>query len=131
MGILDQLGTTPQESIANATIRPARGKFKKEGYLDWDNPKHATPDKDNKNIREVLGVILPPYKEYLSERLAAIKDGQRFTTPFWLRVGVHAMGSKSDRQKVYCNCPKVIIFDNRVDQKYPMLAGDISTEKPS
>lgn len=119
MGLLDGLNNV--NPTAFQTAKPSKGKFIKEGYFDWDNPAHATPDKANKTIREAVGVILPPYASYLSERVAAAQQNLPFNIPFWLYVGTHAMGSRQDRDKVFYHCKRELIRQNKVGATYPML----------
>lgn len=105
MGYLDDAKTiTPQQAQA-ANVEPKKTTFKKDGYFDWD--KHS---KDNKAV----GVILPPYATYLQERVTAMKAGTPFTTPFYLRHGLHAVGARTDKAKVYVGCRKSLIDDNKL-----------------
>lgn len=116
MGLYDEAaGTNP------STVRPQRGRFIKEGYFDWDNPAHAKPDQLNKMKKEAVGVILPPYASYLSERVAAAKQGIPFNLPFWLAVGNHVMGARNDKDKTYVHCQRDLIRSNKVGAAYPML----------
>ena len=129
MGLLDDIQNLPQQNVVSSTVKPSKGRFIKEGYLDWDNPKHANVDPNDKQVREALGVILPPYPTYLAERIAAAKAGVVFDKPFWLRIGNHGLGAKAEKSKVYCLCSKTLIEDNKVNQGYPMLSPDLDIEK--
>ena len=123
MGLLDGLNASNPTTFQSE--KPTRGKFIKEGYFDWDNPAHATRDKQNNTIRSAVGVILPPYASYLSERVAAAQQNLPFNIPFWLYTGTHAIGSRQDREKVYYHCQRELIRTNKIGAGYPMLHPDV------
>jgi hypothetical protein len=117
MGYLDDIKTiTPQQNAA-ASVEPKKTTFKKEGYFDWD--KHS---KDNKAV----GVILPPYATWLQERVVAIKSGQPFTTPFYLRHGLHAIGAHTDKAKIYVSCRKSLVDDNKLGGGNGLVLPEVS-----
>ena len=123
MGMLDELGHVNPQAIQ--TTKPTRGRFTRDGYFDWENPAHATTDKVDQKKKEAVGVILPPYPTYLAERIAAAKAGIPFTVPFWVQIGAHVIGAKSDKSKVFGHCRRNLIRSNKVGQGYPMLHPDI------
>jgi hypothetical protein len=123
MGLYDEVATASPAAVQQT--RPTKGRFIKEGYFDWENKAHATQDPNNKAIREAVGVILPPYASYLSERVAAAKQGIPFNFPFSLAVGNHVMGGRQDKDKVYHHCQRDLIRSNKVGAGYPMLPADV------
>lgn len=124
MALFDELGNINPSTVQNQ--KPTRGRFIKEGYLDWENPEHAKTDPTNKAVKEVVGVILPPYASYLQERVSAAKQGLPFNIPFYLQIGHHAMGHRNDKEKVYISCQRDLIRSNKVGAVYPMLHQDVA-----
>lgn len=124
MGLYDAIATTTPGAVAPQ--RPQRGRFIKEGYFDWDNPAHAKTDSINKSKKEAIGVILPPYASYLSERVAAAQQGVPFSLPFWLSIGNHVMGGRNDKDKTYVHCQRDLIRANKAGTLYPMLHPDVA-----
>ncbi len=124
MGLYDELGTMQPSAVQG--IKPTRGRFIKEGYFDWENDKHAKADTTNKLLKEAVGVILPPYASYLSERVAAAKQGIPFNIPFYLQIGNHALGHRNDKEKVYIPCVRDLVRSNKVGAVHPMLHPDVA-----
>jgi hypothetical protein len=124
MALFDVLGNINPSTVQGQ--KPTKGRFIKEGYLDWDNPEIAKVDPNNKAIKEVVGVILPPYASYLQERVAAAQAGIPFNIPFYLQVGNHAMGHRNDKEKVYISCQRELVRNNKVGAAYPMLHPDVA-----
>jgi hypothetical protein len=124
MGLYDEVATVNPQAVQQA--KPQRGRFVKEGYFDWENPSHATPSPQDPKIKEAVGVILPPYASYLQERVLAAKQGLPFNLPFYLMVGLHTMGARNDRDKVFCSCQRDLVRANKVGAIYPMLDAEIA-----
>ncbi len=123
-GLFDELGHINPSTVQGQ--KPSRGRFIKEGYLDWENPEHAKVDVTNKALKEVVGVILPPYASYLQERVAAAKAGIPFNIPFYLQIGNHAMGHRNDKEKVYISCVRDLVRNNKIGAVHPMLAPEVA-----
>lgn len=125
MGLYDEVATVNPTAVQQT--KPQRGRFIKEGYFDWENPAHATPNPQDPKVKEAVGVILPPYATYLQERVQAAKQGLPFNIPFYLMVGLHTMGARNDKDKVFCSCPRDLIRANKVGAIYPMLPNDVAS----
>lgn len=124
MALFDELGNINPSTVQGQ--KPTRGRFIKEGYLDWENGEHAKTDPTNKAVKEAVGVILPPYASYLQERVAAAKQGIPFNIPFYLQVGNHAMGHRNDKEKVYISCQRDLVRSNKIGAVHPMLAPEVA-----
>lgn len=123
MGLYDAVATANPNTVQQT--KPQRGRFIKEGYLDWDNPAHATANPQDPKLREVVGVILPPYASYLQERVVAAQAGLPFNVPFYLQIGQHTMGGRNDKDKVFYHCQRDLIRANKVGVLYPMLPPEV------
>jgi hypothetical protein len=104
MGLQDELRGVTKQAQEASTVNPNTSNSR-AGYFDWG--KHHS--QGNKN--EAIGIILPPYATYIDERVAAIKAGKKFLTPFSVTHGLHAIGPQKGN-KFYCNCRKTLVEGN-------------------
>lgn len=104
MGLADDLRGVTKQAQEASTVNPNTNNSR-SGYFDWG--KHHS--QGNKN--EAIGIILPPYATYIDERMAAVKAGKPFLTPFSVTHGLHAIGPQKGA-KFYCNCRKTLVEGN-------------------
>lgn len=114
MSYLDDLKTINKTQLDTSTVAPQKDKTR-AGYFDWD--KHAKND-------EAVGVILPPYVGWLDQRIQAARSGAKFDIPFYLMCGKHAIGARQDKQKVFVECRRTLVQDNKVGAGYGLLHPD-------
>lgn len=117
MGLLDTIMSKSADQAA--MVQPEKGSATKPGYFDWK--VHGMGP--NKN--EAIGCILPPYKEWLAERVQAVHAGVPFQTPFAVGHGKHAVGN-TKKNKVYSDCQQALHDLNKTKNGFPLLPADIA-----